>query len=146
MKAVPLKKAAREDAVGVGLLGIGAPCFAMQAPTPVKEFLRGLPRLDGGRAFVFATSGGAPGRVLYDMARLLRGRGADVVGGFLARGELYYPAPSLIGRFPGRPDDEDLASARRFAASLAEHVSAGRASRFPGAGPMPSGRGGALTS
>lgn len=131
VKTLPLGKATPKDAAGADLLGVGAPCFAGHAPTPVRGFLRDMPRLDGRRVFVFATSGGAPGRVLYDMTRFLRRKGGDVVGGFLARGELFYPPPSLVGRFPNRPDEEDLAEAQRFAASLAEHISAGIPSPLP---------------
>ena len=108
------------------MLGIGTPCFSSQAPTPIKAFLRTLPPLNQKRAFVFATSGGAPGRVLSDIARLLKSKGADVVGGFLTRGELHHPAPCLIGRFPDRPNKGDLARARQFALAVAEHISADR--------------------
>ncbi len=126
---VPLtgvKGAVPRDVLQCDLLGVGTPCFASQAPTPVKKFLRALPPLDGRRAFVFATSGGAPGRVLYDLTSLLRGKGADVVGGFLTHGTTYHPAPCLNGRMPGRPNKVDLDSARRFAVAVGEHVLAGR--------------------
>lgn len=125
-RTVSLKKATPQDATTGDLLGVGTPCFSSQAPTPVKVFLRTLPPLDRQRAFVFATSGGAPGRVLYDLTYLLRSKGADVIGGFLTRGELHHPAPCLIGRMPNRPNAEDLACARRFAAAIIDHVSAGR--------------------
>ncbi len=116
-----------KDAIHADLLGVGTPCFSSQAPTPVKNFLRALPPLDGRRAFVFATSGGAPGRVLYDLTSLLRSKGADVVGGFLAHGTTCHPAPCLNGRMPGRPNADDLARAWHFAVTVSEHVSAGRA-------------------
>lgn len=121
VKAVPLKKATSDDIGATDILGIGTPCFSSQAPTPVKEFLRGLPALDSRRAFVFATSGGAPGRVLYDLTRLLKDKGAEVIGGFLARGKLSHPAPCIVGRMPDRPNEDDLAEARRFASAIAEH-------------------------
>ncbi len=124
-RLVSLKKASPQDAVASDLLGIGTPCFSSQAPTPVKAYLQTLPPLDNKRAFVFATSGGAPGRVLYDLTRLLQRKGAGVVGGFIARGELHHPAPCLRGRMPGRPNAEDFSQARRFAAAVIEHVSAG---------------------
>jgi flavodoxin/ferredoxin len=126
-----LESADPEEAARADLLGVGAPCFASQAPTPVKEFLRTLPSLESRRAFVFATSGGAPGRVLYDMTRLLREKGAEVVGGFLSRGECFHPAPCILGRFPGRPNEEDLGKARRFATVLAEHISTARQGVLP---------------
>jgi flavodoxin/NAD-dependent dihydropyrimidine dehydrogenase PreA subunit len=126
VRTVPLKKATPQDAAKGDLLGVGTPCFSSQAPTPVKQFLRALPALNGQPAFVFATSGAAPGRVLYDLSRLLRDRGAEVVGGFLTRGELHHPAPCLVGRMPNRPDEEDLARARHFATAVAEHVTTGQ--------------------
>jgi len=126
VRIVPLKKATAEDATKSDLLGIGTPCFSSQAPTPVKQFLRTLPQLNGKPAFVFATSGGAPGRVLYNLTSLLRKKEAVVIGGFLTRGELHHPAPCLIGRMRGRPNQEDLARAQHFAKSVVDHISAGR--------------------
>jgi len=134
-RAVPIKRATSQDATTGNLLGVGTLCFSSQAPTPVKEFLRTLPTLYGQRVFVFATSGGAPGRVLYDLARLLMDKGAEIVGGFLTRGELYHPAPCLVGRMPNRPNEEDLASARRFAATVAEHIMAGQSGAVVGSRP-----------
>lgn len=128
VRTVSLKKATPEDATTGDLVGVGSPCFTGQAPTPIKDFLRALPPLSNRRAFVFATSGGAPGKVLYDLTRLLRHKGADVVGGTLIRGECFYPAPCFIGRYPGRPNADDLARAQRFAIAVAEHV----ASDVPG--------------
>jgi ferredoxin/flavodoxin len=133
-RTVALEVATPGDATAGELVGVGCPCFASQAPTPVKTFLRTLPPLGGQRAFVFATSGAAPGRVLSDLSTLLRGRGAEVVGGFLARGQDHHPAPYLNGLYPGRPDAEDLAAARRFAVAVSEHVAAGRS------GPLAEGR------
>jgi flavodoxin/ferredoxin len=128
---IPLEKANPDEVARGDLLGVGAPCFASQAPTPVKEFLRALPPLENRLSFVFATSGGAPGRVMYDMTCLLREKKADVMGGFLARGECFHPAPCILGRFPGRPNAEDLRKARRFAAALAEHISSGLPAILP---------------
>lgn len=134
-RLVSLKKASPQDAVASDLLGIGTPCFSSQAPTPIKAFIQNLPALESKRAFVFATSGGAPGRVLFDLTRLLQDKGADVVGGFLARGELHHPAPCLQGRFPDRPNADDFTRARRFAAAVIEHVSAGRSGAVAGSRP-----------
>lgn len=130
-RTVPLKKATFEEVTEGDVLGVGTPCFSSRAPTPVKRFLRALPPLRGKRAFVFATSSGAPGRVLYDVTHLLRNRGADVLGGFLARGQVHHPAPRLTGQFTGRPNTEDLAQARRFVMAAAEHVQTGRSGPLP---------------
>ena len=128
VEVMPLKKASSQNVTNADLFGIATPCFVSQVPTPDKKFLTGLPMLNGRQSFVVATSGGAPGRVLYDMTRMLRSRGAFVVGGFLARGEVHNPAKCVDGRFPGRPNAKDLAEAAQFAKSIAEHVSAG----YPG--------------
>lgn len=125
-RLISLRKASPEDAIAGDLLGIGTPCFSSQAPTPIKNFLKNLPRLDNRRSFVFATSGGAPGRVLYDMTRILQTKGSEVVGGFIARGELHHPAPGLHGRMPNRPNAQDFAQAQNFARAIIEHVTKGR--------------------
>ncbi len=127
-RTLSLKKAAPGDAADADVIGIGTPCFSSQAPTPVKDFLRRLPPIPNKPAFVFATSGTAPGRVLYDVYSILREKGAAVLGGFLARGTVSHPAPSLYGRLPGRPNGKDLEEARRFAEEIAEHLAEGRLS------------------
>lgn len=127
----PLKKAAPNLAGNCDLFGVGTPCFSSRTPKPVLDFLKKIPGLDGKPVFVFATSGGGPGRVLYDMTTALRKKGANVVGGILIRGECFHPFPAIAGRFPGRPDKQDLAVASNFARSLAEHVSSGRAGPIP---------------
>jgi flavodoxin/ferredoxin len=131
VRIIPLKEAKPEDAIEGDLFGMGTLCLAGQAPTPVKDFLRSLPSMDGKRAFVFATSGESPGRVLYDQTRLLRQKGADVIGGFRTRGQYNYEVPAAKGRYPGRPDEDDLALARDFTAAAAEHVSEGRPGSLP---------------
>jgi flavodoxin/NAD-dependent dihydropyrimidine dehydrogenase PreA subunit len=135
VRSVSLRKARAGDALDADVVGVGTPCFSSRAPLNVRDFLAGLPRLTGRRAFVFATSGGGPGRVLYDMAEALRERGADVAGGIVIRGECFHPFPEIYGRFPGRPDAADLEQARGFARALFEHVSAGTAGPLAGTRP-----------
>ena len=77
VQKIPLGEATPDMMTG-DLLGAGVPCFGCQAPSPMRHFLRRLPELNGKRAFVFATAGGAPGKVLYDMTRLLRSKGAEI--------------------------------------------------------------------
>ena len=110
---------------------IGTPCFSSRAPKPVTQFLASLPEMKGHKAFVFATSGGAPGKVLYELTKLLRSKGADVLAGQLTRGEVHHPAPSLIGRFPGRPNAEDIRQVQDFARVLMTSLS-NPAVRLPG--------------
>ncbi len=134
VQTIPFKKVTIDDFSSADLVGLGAPCFGSQAPTPVREFLHDLPSLSGKKSFVFATSGGAPGRVLWDLANPLKKKGAHVLGGFLCRGICHYPLPCLVGRFPDRPNQTDLGNAAKFAASLLEHIASG------GVGSMPDSR------
>lgn len=137
-RVLALRDADGLDLASLDLLGVGAPCFSSRAPQPVLEWIVGLPSLAGKKAFVFATSGGGPGRVLYELASALRQKGAEVVGGTLIRGECFHPFPALNGRFPGRPDERDLAQVAEFARALCRHLRDGRP------GPLPSSRPDAL--
>jgi len=134
VRRIKLLEATADDARSGDLLGIGTACFHSKAPTPVMDFLRRLPRLDRRRAFVFATMGGEPGRVLYDMAELLRDRGAQVLGGFLCLGETRHPSTVLRGRSAGRPNARDFAAAREFGLALGRHIEDGAR------GPLPTSR------
>jgi flavodoxin/NAD-dependent dihydropyrimidine dehydrogenase PreA subunit len=120
--SIPLEKANPADVSRYDCIGIGCPCFSSQAPTPVKDFLRTLPLLNKVPGFVFATSGGGPGRVLFDMAEILRTKGVDIIGGFLSRGECFHPAPSIYGKFKGRPNSDDLAKAAKFAMGILDKL------------------------
>lgn len=128
-----LKKPGRIAPTAGDLLGVGTPCFSSRAPRPVLDYISALPDLRGQKAFVFATSGGGPGRVLYEMTTALRARGAEVLDGIIIRGECFHPYPSIKGRFPGRPDEHDLAVAADFARSLSAQVRSGRPGPLPGA-------------
>ena len=130
-RTIGFTKIQLSDFTGADLIGVGAPCFESQAPSHVREYLWDLPDLTGKKAFVFSTSGGAPGKVLYDLAKPLMKKGADVIGGFLSRGTCFYPVPCLKGRFPVRPDARDLEKAEEFAGAVLEHLSLGASGSIP---------------
>jgi len=134
VRVLDMRTTAPSEIKDCDVLGVGAPCFESHAPEPVKAWLRDIPTLYGKRAFVYATAGGAPGRVLYELTRAVRAKGGKVIGGFLGRGQVHHPAPCLFGRLPGRPHADDLARAREFALALDRHLSGG------GTGPMPESR------
>lgn len=121
----------QEDIIKCDLLGVGSPCFESQAPSPVKVWIRSWPALQNKKAFVFATAGGAPGLVLYDLTRELRKKGAKVIGGFMSRGMVHHPAPCLIGRLPNRPNARDLSEARTFALAVEKHIKSGDDGNIP---------------
>ncbi len=131
-RTISLKKATSLDASSSDLIGIGTPCHSSQAPTPVKAYIETLPSLEKQRVFVYATCGGAPGRVLYELTCRLRNKGAEVIGGLLLRGEVHHPLPAFLGRFQNRPNLDDFARARQFAYTLSEYVSTCRQGTIPG--------------
>lgn len=131
IQMVALNNASPDDVRDCDLLGVGTPCFNSQAPTPVRDFLRKLPEMKNRPCLVFATSGGAPGKVLYDLASILQSKGAKVVGGIIIRAECLHPVPCLYGRFPGRPNSSDLKEAKDFAKAIADHISQGRSEQLP---------------
>lgn len=130
-RSVPMKQATPEDILQSDVIGVGSPTFTSQAPTPIKRFIKNLPSLHGKKAFVFATSGAGPGKVLYDMTALLREKGADVIGGTLIKAECFHPAPYVCGCFKGRPNEEDLLVVEKFARAAAEHISSGHPGTMP---------------
>lgn len=121
VQIIPLEKAEPTEAVKCDIFAVGTPCFVSKAPTPVKNFLKDIPSLEGKPVFVFATSGGAPGRVLYDLKLLIEKKGGHVIDGLLIRGEQFYPVPCVLGRYPGRPNNEDLSKAKKFAQGIFKH-------------------------
>jgi flavodoxin/NAD-dependent dihydropyrimidine dehydrogenase PreA subunit len=131
VKVLAMRKVKPADIKNCDVLGVGSPCFESQAPTPVLDWLGKWPVLYGKPAFVFATAGGAPGRVLYDLTKMLRGKGGKVMGGFMGRGMVHHPAPCLTGRLPDRPNSDDLADARSFAGAVERHLKSGNAGTMP---------------
>lgn len=123
VQTIAMKKINLEDIAADDLIGIGTPTFECQAPTPVKNFLKSLPKINNQKAFVFATGAGAPGKVISDLTRLLNKKKADVVGGLWTRSVIHHPAPCLVGKSPDRPNEKDLDEVRRFAIAVVEHVS-----------------------
>lgn len=120
------------------LLIVGSPSFFSRAPSVVRQYLAALPALGGLRAAVFATSGGASGRTLWDLRRGLERRGARVLGGAVFPGEVSYPVHSLKGRHEGLPGPAELERAVSFARTIAE-AAAFPATGRPGASTAPAG-------
>ncbi|MGW3539277.1 flavodoxin family protein [Nocardia niigatensis] len=99
------------------LVGFGSGIFNQRFHPRLREFVRGLPSAQRGKAFAFASSGFPP--QLWPMARLVRRAGFEVVGTFSVRAfDTWAPLHLIGGVNKGRPDAEDLEAARRFAAEL----------------------------
>lgn len=122
VRIIPFEQADPVEDIKCDIFAVGCPCFASKAPTPVKNFLKDIASLKNKPVIVFSTSGGAPGRVLYDLKLISEKKGGRVIGGLLIRGELFYPVPCVFGRNPGRPNSEDLSQAKKFAQGVCKYI------------------------
>lgn len=108
------------------LVGFGSGIYRGKFHESLLAFVDSLPQQNGRRAFVFATSGLAESRFLRfseSLVNKLEDKAFDVVAGFSARGfDTYGPFKLVGGIRKGRPDADDLASARAFAEHLRDAV------------------------
>ena len=110
------------DLEGAELVGFGSGIYLGKFHADLLNFIDSLPQQNGRRAFVFATSGLPESRLFRYSARIvdaLESKGFEVVAGFSSRGfDTYGPFKLVGGIRKGRPNAEDLASARAFAEHL----------------------------
>lgn len=131
-RTIDINEATDADLSSCDVLGIGTPTFESHAPTSVKHFLKSIKvDLTGKKIFLFATGGGASGNVLSDMARILKKKQATLLKGFFSLGEMHHPAPCILGKSPNRPNEADLANAKKFALSMLDCVSSDSKESMP---------------
>jgi flavodoxin/NAD-dependent dihydropyrimidine dehydrogenase PreA subunit len=116
---VTLEDVQREELGEFDLVGLGCPVFYLKEPLHVRDFIRGLPDLEGKRWFVFCTHGAVMGPTLISMSEGLKKKGIRVIGHHhsYADGTMpYYPHPVLT---TGHPDQADLDHASEFGREVA---------------------------
>ena len=107
------------EVLNADLVGCGTPVHAWHIPYIYNKYLEKLPSLIGKKAFVFVTYGDMyTANVLYDVALILRNKGAVVIGGFKAVGYHSLPLFRRKGKGFGRPDERDFQAARDFIKKL----------------------------
>lgn len=111
------------------LVGFGSGIYLGKFHAELLKFVDSLPPQNGRKAFLFATSGLPESRVFRfsgSFVDKLEDKGFDVVGGFSCRGfDTFGPFKLIGGIRKGKPDDDDLASARAFAAHLLDSIEPG---------------------
>ncbi|MFE3190641.1 flavodoxin family protein [Nocardia sp. NPDC059240] len=106
------------------LVGFGSGIFNQRFHPRLRNFVRSLPKQQRGKAFVYVTSGFPP--QIWQMTRLVRGRGFEVVDTFSVRAfDTWAPLRLVGGINKGKPDAADLEAARVFAAGLRARVTVG---------------------
>lgn len=99
------------------LVGLGSGVYLGRLHRELHELARGMVARPGQRVFVFSTSGTCCGNYHDSLRRELAGRDATVVAEFTCPGSDSYRFPGTTLN-PGRPDEADIAAARRFARGL----------------------------
>lgn len=103
------------------LVGVGFPVHWYRPPTPVREAIVALGRLDGMPVFAFSLNGTYRGAGLNRARRALMRAGGMEMGAFSSYGENhFYPYVRLGAEFsPGHPTAQDLDAAFEFGRSVA---------------------------
>lgn len=125
-EAVEPEEVDPDELAACDLVGFGSGIYLMNTHRRLRDLVEGLPRSEGQRAFVFATSG-SPRLPFWDFlgATLgaLRAKGFEVVDTFSCLGlDTVGPLRLVGGINRGRPNERDLEAAERFARALRPRV------------------------
>jgi flavodoxin len=101
---------------GLDLLVVGSGNYGNNVGEKLQEFMNGLPQIGKGNAAVFATGGGPEPKAIGVMQEQLVKKGYTVTSSFKCRGQF------LFFLNHGRPNEDDLKSARFFANELKERT------------------------
>jgi flavodoxin len=120
-EAVRTADATAETVAAADLVGFGSGIYFSAHHRTLLDFAEGLPARQGGRAFVFSTSGRGGTGSHRKLKGILEAKGYAVAGEFACKGWDTYSVFKLIGGLnKGRPDGDDLERAAAFARGLAE--------------------------
>jgi len=106
------------------LIGFGSGSYFWQHHKELLNLVKEIPHLYK-KAFIFSTRGGGPAWLSHrGLKKELLAKGFDVIGEFSCKGFDTFGALKAIGGInKGKPDEKDLATARRFAMALKERIS-----------------------
>jgi flavodoxin len=114
-----------DELAACDLVGFGSGIYMMNTHSRLREMIEALPRSQGQRAFVFATSGSRRlpfWDFLGPTVRAVEAKGFEVVDTFSCIGlDTVGPLRLIGGINKGRPNERDLVAAERFSQSL-QHV------------------------
>jgi len=111
-----------EDVAGADLVGFGSGIYFWRHHRSLLRLVQRLPAMPAKKAFVFSTRGGFPRWIGHRrLKKLLHRRGFTLADEFSCKGyDTYGPLKIFGGINRGRPNQKDIAKARRFAARLAD--------------------------
>lgn len=105
------------------LIGLGSGKYFMKPHKKLRKFVEDLDDVGGKNVFVFSTSG--DGKPMGWLEKKLSKKGFRVLGEFYCRGFDTYALAKIIyrgGLNKGRPDEEDLKNAQKFAIEIKKNI------------------------
>lgn len=119
-EVVRAAEAEPEAVASADLVGFGSGIYFSNHHKTLLAFAESLPVRQGGKAFVFSTSGRGGTGFHRKLNGILAEKGYAIVGEFACKGWDTYSVFKLIGGLnKGRPDGDDLERAAAFAGGLA---------------------------
>ena len=110
-----------DDLDNYDLVGFGSGIYYGKVHKNIKNFVESIKSVNKQKSFVFITSGRGKDDFAEKFKELLEFYGFDVASTFSCKGFDTFGLLKLIGGInKGRPNEEDLANARKFAKSLLE--------------------------
>ena len=101
------------------LIGFGSGMYAKKPHKDLLSLVDRMPVLKKKKAFLFFTSGQDKSDSDRELRERLLARGFDIMGTFSCPGwDTWGPLKFFGGIYQGRPDEEDLKKARKFAQDL----------------------------
>ncbi|WP_027340371.1 flavodoxin family protein [Halonatronum saccharophilum] len=105
------------------LIGFGSGIYFGKHHQRILDLAADLPKVNGKKAFIFSTSGIARIPIIHNFNKELKtkllDKGYKVVGELSCRGfDTYGPLKFIGGIKKGRPNEEDLEEAKKFAQEL----------------------------
>lgn len=101
------------------LIGFGSGIYGFRFHKSIQEFVESLPSSKNKKAFVFSTSGSGKEQYNESLKKKLAEKGFDIAGDFSCRGFNTFGPLKLIGGLnKGRPNEEDISQAVKFAQDL----------------------------
>lgn len=111
---------ATEDIIkNYDLIGFGSGIYFYRPHKKLRKFVEGLDNVENKKGFHFSTSGN--GKYYNWLEKKLASKGFEVIGEFHCKGlDSYGPYKLIGGVNKGKPDENDLKNAEKFARSLKE--------------------------
>ena len=104
---------------GYDLVGFASGIYMSEFGKRMQKFVESLPGFSGKRCFTLYTCGALRGAYAEGFEALLKGKGAEIAGGWHCRGfDTFGPFKLIGGLAKGRPNEADLLSAVEFVEAL----------------------------